>query len=47
MNESYSFVLNDTAKVGQNFATSMGPGGVIGTKITWLAGPENMVLKDG
>jgi alpha-galactosidase len=31
--------------VGQDFATSMGPGGVIGTKFTWPAGPENMQLK--
>ncbi len=35
---------SDTAKVGQNFATSMGPGGVIGTKFTWPGGPENMQL---
>ncbi|RLD28470.1 MAG: hypothetical protein DRI73_11560, partial [Bacteroidetes bacterium] len=35
---------SDTAKVGQDFATSMGPGGVIGTKFTWPAGPENMRL---
>ncbi|MCD4710233.1 MAG: hypothetical protein K8R52_05255, partial [Bacteroidales bacterium] len=33
-----------TAKVGQDFATSMGPGGVIGTKFTWPGGPENMQL---
>jgi alpha-galactosidase len=36
---------SDTAKVGQDFATSMGPGGVIGTKFTWPAGPQNMQLK--
>ncbi|HAM08822.1 MAG TPA: alpha-galactosidase, partial [Bacteroidales bacterium] len=36
---------SDTAKVGQDFATSMGPGGVIGTKFTWPAGPENMQMK--
>jgi len=36
---------SDTAKVGEDFATSMGPGGVIGTKFTWPAGPENMQLK--
>jgi alpha-galactosidase len=35
---------SDTAKVGQDFATSMGPGGVIGTKFTWPKGPENMQL---
>ena len=35
---------SDTAKVGQDFATSMGPGGVIGTKFTWPDGPENMQL---
>ena len=35
---------SDTAKVGQDFATSMGPGGVIGTKFTWPEGPENMQL---
>jgi alpha-galactosidase len=36
---------SDTAAVGQDFATSMGVGGVIGTKFTWPAGPENMQLK--
>ena len=35
---------SDTAKVGQDFASSMGPGGVIGTKFTWPEGPENMQL---
>jgi alpha-galactosidase len=35
---------SDTAKVGQDFATSMGPGGVIGTKFTWPNGPKNMQL---
>ncbi len=35
---------SNTAKVGQDFATSMGPGGVIGTKFTWPRGPENMQL---
>ena len=35
---------SDTAKVGQDFATSMGPGGVPGTKFTWPAGPQNMQL---
>ena len=35
---------SNTAMVGQDFATSMGPGGVIGTKFTWPAGPENMQL---
>jgi alpha-galactosidase len=35
---------SDTAKVGQDFASSMGPGGVIGTKFTWPKGPENMQL---
>lgn len=35
---------SDTAKVGQDFATAMGPGGVIGTKFTWPTGPENMQL---
>jgi alpha-galactosidase len=35
---------SDTAKVGQDFATAMGPGGVIGTKFTWPSGPENMKL---
>ncbi|OFX33710.1 MAG: hypothetical protein A2W90_21695 [Bacteroidetes bacterium GWF2_42_66] len=36
---------SDTAKVGQDFATSMGTGGVIGTKFTWPSGPQNMQLK--
>jgi alpha-galactosidase len=36
---------SDTAAVGQDFATSMGTGGVIGTKFTWPAGPGNMQLK--
>jgi|WetSurMetagenome_2_1015567.scaffolds.fasta_scaffold04214_3 alpha-galactosidase len=36
--------FSDTAKVGQDFATSMGPGGVIGTKFTWPGGPENVQL---
>ena len=36
--------FSDTAKVGQDFATSMGPGGVIGTKFTWPGGPKNMQL---
>jgi alpha-galactosidase len=36
---------SDTVAVGQDFVTSMGPGGVIGTKFTWPAGPENMQLK--
>jgi alpha-galactosidase len=35
---------SDTAKVGQDFATSMGTGGVIGTKFTWPKGPQNMQL---
>ncbi len=35
---------SNTASVGQDFATSMGPGGVIGTKFTWPAGPQNMQL---
>ena len=35
---------SDTARVGQDFASAMGPGGVIGTKFTWPAGPENMQL---
>lgn len=35
---------SDTAKVGQDFATAMGPGGVIGTKFTWPNGPQNMQL---
>lgn len=35
---------SDTAKVGQDFASSMGPGGVIGTKFTWPSGPKNMQL---
>ncbi len=35
---------SDTAKVGQDFATSMGTGGVIGTKFTWPGGPENVRL---
>ncbi len=35
---------SDTAKVGQDFATAMGCGGVIGTKFTWPNGPENMQL---
>ncbi len=35
---------SDTAKVGRDFASSMGPGGVIGTKFTWPKGPENMQL---
>ena len=35
---------SDTAKVGEDFATSMGAGGVIGTKFTWPEGPENMQL---
>ena len=35
---------SDTAKVGQDFASSMGPGGVIGTKFTWSSGPKNMQL---
>ncbi len=35
---------SNTAQVGQDFATSMGPGGVIGTKFTWPKGPENMQL---
>jgi alpha-galactosidase len=36
---------SDTARVGQDFATSMGTGGVIGTKFTWPVGPLNMQLK--
>jgi len=35
---------SNSARVGQDFATSMGTGGVIGTKFTWPAGPENMQL---
>jgi len=35
---------SDTAKVGQDFATSMGTGGVIGTKFTWPGGPQNVRL---
>ncbi len=35
---------SDTARVGQDFATSIGPGGVPGTKFTWPAGPLNMQL---
>ncbi len=35
---------SDTARVGRDFATAMGPGGVIGTKFTWPQGPENMQL---
>ncbi len=35
---------SDTATLGQDFATSMGTGGVIGTKFTWPAGPENVHL---
>jgi alpha-galactosidase len=35
---------SDTAKVGQDFATSMGTGGVVGTKFTWPEGPQNMQL---
>jgi len=35
---------SDTAKVGQDFATAMGCGGVIGTKFTWPNGPQNMQL---
>jgi alpha-galactosidase len=35
---------SDTATLGQDFATSMGTGGVIGTKFTWPAGPENVQL---
>lgn len=35
---------SDTAKVGQDFASAMGPGGVIGTKFTWPKGPKNMQL---
>ena len=36
--------FSDTVIVGQDFATSMGTGGVIGTKFTWPAGPEKMQL---
>jgi len=35
---------SDTARVGQDFATQIGTGGVIGTKFTWPEGPENMQL---
>ncbi|NMC38798.1 MAG: alpha-galactosidase [Bacteroidales bacterium] len=35
---------SDTATLGQDFASSMGPGGVIGTKFTWPGGPENVRL---
>jgi alpha-galactosidase len=35
---------SDTARVGQDFAGAMGPGGVIGTKFTWPNGPKNMQL---
>lgn len=35
---------SETTKVGQNFATSIGCGGVIGTKFTWPKGPKNMQL---
>ena len=35
---------SDTAKVGQDFATAMGCGGVIGTKFTWPNGPQYMQL---
>ncbi len=36
--------FSDTVIVGQDFATSMGTGGVIGTKFTWPSGPEKMQL---
>ena len=36
--------FGDTVTVGQDFATSMGTGGVIGTKFTWPSGPEKMKL---
>lgn len=35
---------SDTARVGEDFATQIGTGGVIGTKFTWPGGPENMQL---
>lgn len=35
---------SELPKVGQNFATSIGCGGVIGTKFTWPQGPKNMQL---
>jgi alpha-galactosidase len=35
---------SDTATLGQDFASSMGTGGVIGTKFTWPEGPENVRL---
>lgn len=35
---------SDTATLGRDFATSMGTGGVIGTKFTWPMGPENVRL---
>ncbi len=35
---------SDTARVGRDFASAMGPGGVIGTKFTWPGGPANMQL---
>lgn len=38
---------SDTARVGRDFATAIGPGGVIGTKFTWPAGPANMQLTLG
>lgn len=31
-------------QAGQDFASVMGPGGVIGTKFTWPGGPKNMQL---
>lgn len=38
---------SDTARVGEDFATQIGTGGVIGTKFTWPKGPENMQLSGG
>lgn len=35
---------SNTARVGRDFASATGPGGVIGTKFTWPAGPANMQL---
>lgn len=35
---------NDLPPLGQDFASVMGPGGVVGTKFTWPGGPENVRL---
>ncbi|MDX9881396.1 MAG: alpha-galactosidase [Prolixibacteraceae bacterium] len=38
---------SDRFKLGDDFASIMGPGGVIGTKFTWPGGPEHVQLTPG